>query len=283
MVSFANFGKKVNNFSFFLAKLSKIFQTTTVQAEQRQQSIVDAIREKEFFSLHELAEMLNTSVSTIRRDVNALQERGILKRTHGGIRCAEQIDTRQFTDTIPNIQDNAERKQRIAGACASLISPGQTVIMDAGSTVYNVAKLLVNKHPIVLTNSLPITNHYSSFSQVEVHVTGGVVYPRLGVLTGPNAVEGFSRIHADIAIMGAGGLSESGDITNTHALLIDMQLAMLAAAQKVILCLDSSKLGKKSLFYLCHIDRIHTLVTDSDANPQILDRLRNLGIHIVIA
>ena len=177
----------------------------------------------------------------------------------------------------------ADVKKEIGICCASLISPGQTIIMDGGSTVYSVAQRLMSKHPIVITNSLPIANLYSSYSQVEVHVTGGVIYPRLGVLTGPNAVEGFSKIHADVAIMGAGGLTLDEGVTNTHALLIDMQLAMIRAAQKVIFCMDSTKLSRRSLFFLCGASYIQTLVTDSGADPKFIKALKNKGIDVHIA
>ena len=146
--------------------------------------------------------------------------------------------------------------------------------------MFSVARHLVPKHPIVITNSLPISNLYSTYRQVEAHVTGGGVYPRLGVLTGPNAVEGFSKIHADVAIMGAGGLDAQDGVTNTHALLIDMQLAMIRAARKVIFCMDSTKLGAKSLFFLCSADQVQTLVTNDDANPAIVAALRKKGVDV---
>ena len=144
---------------------------------------------------------------------------------------------------VPNASVRSELKECIARYCASLIEPGQTVIMDGGSTVFSVARHLVVKHPIVITNSLPISNLYSNYRQVEVHVTGGVVYPRLGVLTGPNAVEGFSKIHADVAIIGGRRSGCAGWCNQYTCLLIDMQLAMIKAARKVIFCMDSTKLG----------------------------------------
>lgn len=251
-------------------------------AEERQRKIINIIKDKEFCSLEELAKMFKTSVSTVRRDVNILREHGFLHRTHGGIRNIEQQEIGHFYDVIPNATLHADVKKNIAQACAALVEPGHTVIMDGGSTVFNVARYLVAKHPIVITNSLPIANFYSSFNQVEVHITGGVIYPRLGVLTGPNAVEGFCKIHADVAIMGAGGLTVNEGITNTHAPLIDMQLAMIQAAQKVIFCMDSTKLGNKSLFFLCPSNRIHTLVTDTGADPNIVQALREKGIEVCL-
>src|ERR1700745_401936 len=111
-------------------------------------------------------------------------------------------------------------------ACAELIQPNQTVIMDAGTTVYHVARYLESKAPQIITNSLPVANLFASANKIEVIVSGGVIYPRLGVLVGPLAVESFSKMHADVAIMSAGGVALDG-ITNSHGLLIDIQRAMI--------------------------------------------------------
>ena len=100
-----------------------------------------------------------------------------------------------------------------------------------------------------------------------------MIYPRLGVLVGPVAVEAFSKIHADVAIMSAGGISLEG-ITNSHGLLIDIQRAMIKAAQKVIFCLDHTKFGRQSVLPLCGLDSADTIVTDSAAPADLVEALR---------
>jgi DeoR family transcriptional regulator of aga operon len=117
---------------------------------------------------------------------------------------------------------------------------------------------------------------------VEVVVSGGIIYPRLGVLVGPLAVETFAKVHADVAIMSAGGITPEG-VTNSHALLIDIQRQMIRGAQKIILCLDHSKLGRKSIIQLCELDVVDMLVTDSKAPADQLAELRSCGIEVVVA
>src|ERR1700745_966822 len=146
-------------------------------------------------------------------------------------------------------------------ACAELIQPNQTVIMDAGTTVYHVARYLESKAPQIVTYSLPVANLFASANRLEVVVSGGVIYPRLGVLVGSLAVEDFSKIHADVAIMSAGGISLEG-ITNSHGLLIDIQRAMIHGAQKIIFCFDHTKFGRKSVLPLCDLDSADIIVTD---------------------
>jgi DeoR/GlpR family transcriptional regulator of sugar metabolism len=154
--------------------------------------------------------------------------------------------------------------------------------MDAGTTVYHVAKYLESKAPQVVTNSLPVANLFLSANQVEVVVSGGVIYPRLGVLVGPLAVKTFSDAHVDVAIMGAGGLTLDG-ITNSHTLLIEIQHAMIKAAQKVIFCLDHTKLGRRSMSFLCGLDIIDTIVTDHAAPAEMLDQIRAKGVEVIVA
>jgi DeoR/GlpR family transcriptional regulator of sugar metabolism len=102
------------------------------------------------------------------------------------------------------------------------------------------------------------------------------------VLVGPLAVEAFSKIHADVAIMSAGGITQEG-ITNSHVLLIDIQRAMIEAASTVIFCLDHTKVGRQSISPLCGLDQVDTLVTDSDAPKDIIEALRQKGIEVIVA
>jgi DeoR family fructose operon transcriptional repressor len=156
------------------------------------------------------------------------------------------------------------------------------VIMDAGTTAYHVAKNLESKTPQIITNSLPVANLFAASNRVELILSGGVIYPRLGVLVGPLAVEAFSKIHADVAVMSAGGITLDG-VSNSHGLLIEIQLAMMRAAQKVIFCFDSTKLGRRSVSPLCALDRIHTIVTDRAAPEDLLRSLRERGLEVIIA
>ena len=138
------------------------------------------------------------------------------------------------------------------------------------------------KSPQIVTNSLPVANHFASANKVEVILAGGVIYPRLGVLVGPMTVEAFSKMRADVAIMSAGGITLEG-VTNSHALLIDIQRAMLKAAQKIIFCLDHSKFGRQSVSPLCGLDLVDTIVTDSRAPHELVAALRAHGVEVVVA
>jgi DeoR/GlpR family transcriptional regulator of sugar metabolism len=271
----------VNDVNYFLAKYTKIFQILSrMQPEARQSRIEEYLQKVEFASLDELSEHVDASQSTVRRDLSLLEAKGTVRRTHGGARIVTPRSD-EFTFSARDTHQFKE-KDAIGLACADLIKPNQTVIIDAGTTVYHVARHLESKTPQIVTNSLPVANLFASANKLEVVISGGVIYPRLGVLVGPLAVEAFSRIHADVAIMSAGGITPEG-ITNSHGLLIEIQRAMIQAAQRVIFCFDHTKLGRQSVSSLCDLNCVDIIVTDAAAPAEIVAALRNSGVEVVIA
>jgi len=203
-----------------------------MSAEERQKRIDNYLKQVEFASLEELAKQVNASVSTVRRDLTLMETTGVLKRTHGGARLTEPPSSDEFIFSARETHQLTE-KEAIGKACAELIQPNQSVIIDAGTTAYHAARYLEEKTPHIITNSLPVANFFAGANRLEVVVSGGVIYPRLGVLVGPLAVEAFTKMHADVAIMSGGGIVLEG-VSNSHGLLIDIQRAMINAAQKVI-------------------------------------------------
>ncbi len=249
-------------------------------AAERKHRLETYLQEVEFASLEDLAKHVEASVSTVRRDLTVLEVAGGLKRTHGGARVVAP-KTDEFIFSARDTHQLSE-KEAIGKACAELIRPNQSVIIDAGTTAYHVARHLEGKSPQIVTNSLPVANLFAAAGRVELLLSGGVIYPRLGVLVGPLAVEAFSKIHADVAVMSAGGITLEG-LTNSHGLLIDIQLAMIRAAAKVIMCLDHTKFGRRSVTPLCDLEPIDTIVTDSAAPAELVEQLRTKGIEVIVA
>ncbi len=250
-------------------------------AEERKHRIEEHLQRVEFASLEELSQHVGASVSTVRRDLTTLEAGGSLKRTHGGARILNPR-TDEFIFSTRDAHQIAE-KEAIGRACAALIQPNQSVIIDAGTTCYHVARHLEDKPLQIITNSLPVANLFAAATRVELISSGGVIYPRLGVLVGPLAVETFSKkIHADVAVMSGGGITLEG-VTNSHGLLIDIQLAMIRAAHKVIFCLDHTKFCRQSVLPLCGLDNVDTIVTDDQAPRDLVEQLRAREIEVVIA
>jgi DeoR/GlpR family transcriptional regulator of sugar metabolism len=251
-----------------------------MQAEERQNRIEDYLGKVEFASLEELAKHVGASSSTVRRDLTLLEAAGNIRRTHGGARLVNPR-SEEFIFSRRDTLELAE-KEAIGELCAGLIQARQSVIIDAGTTAFHVARHLEGKTLQIVTNSLPVANLFASAPSIEVVVSGGVIYPRLGVLVGPLAVETFSKTHADVAIMSGGGITLDG-VTNSHGLLIDIQRAMIRAAGRVIFCFDHTKLGRRSVAHLCDLSDIDMIVTDAAASPELIDELRGRGVEVVVA
>ncbi len=142
-----------------------------MQAEERQQRIGEYLQKVEFASLEEIASQVLASVSTVRRDLTVLEAAGHLRRTHGGARIiAPRSD--EFTFSARDTHQLAE-KEAIGRACAELITPNQSVIVDAGTTAYHVARYLESKSPQIITNSLPVANLFASSHRLEVVLSAG--------------------------------------------------------------------------------------------------------------
>ncbi len=249
-------------------------------SDERQARLEAYLQQVEFASLEELAQHVDISVSTVRRDLTALEDGGSVRRTHGGARIVQPKGD-EFVFRMRDTRQ-AEEKEAIGRCCAELVHDDQSIIVDAGTTVYHVAAHLGAKKPHIVTNSLPVANLFSSSSLVEVVVSGGVLYPRLGVLVGPLTVNAFSDMHADVAIMGGSGITAEG-IYNSHALLVDIQRAMIAAARKVIFCLDHTKFGRKSMSFVCALDKIDCVITDGRAPEAEVGLLRERGVEVILA
>lgn len=251
-----------------------------MQPEERQSRIEAYLQKAEFASLEELAQHVGASVSSVRRDLGILESVGTIRRTHGGARML-QPKSDEFVFNVRETHRLAE-KETIGRACAALIGAGQTVIIDSGSTCFQVAKHLNDQVAQVITNSLPVANLFAGSTRHEVHLSGGVIYPRLGTLVGPQAVESFSRIHADVAVLSAGGIAEDG-IYNSHALLVDIQRAMIAGAARVIFCFDHAKFARRATFFLTDFAAVDTVVTDAQAPAELVQTLRGKGLEVVVA
>lgn len=252
-----------------------------MQPEERQAKIEAYLQKAEFASLEELAKDVGVSISTVRRDLAALElSHATIRRTHGGARTLQP----KSDEFVFNVRDTHQvsEKELIGEACAALIEPGQNVIIDSGTTCFHVAKRLDDKVAQVITNSLPVANLFSGSNRHEVHLSGGVIYPRLGTLVGPHAVETFSRMHADVAILSGSGLAEEG-IYNSHALIVDIQRTMIAGAAKVIFCLDHTKFDRRSTFFLCDFADVDIVVTDAATPAASIAALRARGIEVVVA
>ena len=250
--------------------------------KQRTDLIEGYIREHKYADLRSLANHFEGSLSTVRWALDQLEARGIVRRHHGGASFVETDVLAQEYDFIARNQRNPDQKFAIASLVASQVQPGMTVILDGGSTTYTVARLLADKHLQVITNSLPIASLFSEIGSVETIVTGGSIYARLGVLVGPLCEQSFEQTHADLAILGGAGITESG-VWNQNAVIVAAQRKMIAAAERTIFALDNSKFGRKALSLTAPFDQRFTIVTDTRPTAAVARAISAAGAKLTLA
>lgn len=250
-----------------------------VQTRQRRSRLIDFVRVRGFASLEDLVRELGVSESTIRRDLDALEEQGTARRTHGGVLYAGgHARLPEFDERQPA---HWAAKRAIAAAAAERIDDGETVLLDGGTTTYEVARLLVGRSIQVVTNSLPVANLFASESRADLVLLGGYVSPRTGVCLGPYANELLGRLHVTTTVLSAAGITAEG-LYNAHLLLAETEQAMLRAAGRVFVVADSSKFGRKSLTFVSGLDSIDLLVCDTGLSAEWRQQIKTAGVDLVV-
>jgi DeoR/GlpR family transcriptional regulator of sugar metabolism len=249
---------------------------------QRTDLIESYLREHKYADLHSLAKNFGGSLSTVRRTLDSLEERGIVRRHHGGASLLETDALAQEYDFLVRVRRQADSKFAIASIVAEQVPPGTTVILDGGTTTFAVARLLVKKSVQVITNSLPVASLFGDVGRGDTIVTGGHVLGRLGILVGPLCEASFGRVHADIAILGGNGITETG-VWNHHALVIAAQRKMIAAADRTVFALDASKFGRKALSLTTPFGPRITIVTDTPPAASVAEAIASAGARLTLA
>ena len=250
--------------------------------KQRTDLIERHLREHRYADLRALATRFASSLSTVRRALDQLEARGVVRRHHGGASLVETDALAREYDFAARDEQHADEKFAIARLVADQVRPGMTVILDGGSTTFAVARLIVDKQLQVITNSLPIASLFSEIGSVETVVTGGSIYRRLGVLLGPLCEQSFAQTHADLAILGGVGITEEG-VWNHNALIVAAQRKMIGAAERTIFALDQSKFGRKALSLTAPFDPRFTIVTDTRPAPAVARAIQAAGAKLTLA
>ena len=251
-----------------------------MKAAERQIRIREILESQEFVDLETLCRELESSESTVRRDLDSLEEMHVLKRVHGGAIATQPRD--HLLDYAWQSARNFDEKRRIGALTASLIDDEQTVILDGGTTVAAVAQELAGRSLNIITNSLAIAEIFKDSRQIELTLTGGYLYPRLEVMLGPLCEHTLAGVSADLLIMGIGGITEAG-FSNNNTLLVGSERKMIEVARKVIIVADHTKFGRSAMVPLAPLEVADVLVSDSSLAPENRTMLEAAAIDVKLA
>lgn len=248
--------------------------------EERRQKVLDLVSQQGFITLGDLARALRKSESTIRRDLGYWDEKGLLKRTHGG---AVYVGDGSMVPVLEvRSPSQIEEKRAIARAAVSRINDGDAVLLDGGTTTLEVARLLVGRSLQIVTNSLPIANLVATSRDTELVLLGGYVYPKTGVALGPLTVRMMEDIHVRQAILSVGGITRKG-LFNSNLLLAETERQMMRCAEEVVVVADHTKIGRQALAYLCELSAIDTLIVDHGLTAEQRALVEQTEIQLILA
>jgi DeoR/GlpR family transcriptional regulator of sugar metabolism len=175
-----------------------------------------------------------------------------------------------------------DAKRAIAKAARALVSPGQTVLIDGGTTTFYLAQELLGQPLQLVTNSLPIANLFLNDDNVELILTGGLMYPRYGVLLGPTAEHVLSTIHTKTLFLSVAGI-HNGALYNQNLLLVQSERRMMEQAQEIVMLVDSTKFGQQALARLGELSEIDTVVTDAAISDEHRKAIEAAGCQLIVA
>jgi DeoR/GlpR family transcriptional regulator of sugar metabolism len=245
---------------------------------KRKRAIVELVSERDGCSVEQLADQLEYSKATIRRDLRELEEEGLIERSHGGAVPVTTIGKEQ-TYGQKEVQ-NLDVKRAIADRAVEEISEGQVVCFDAGTTTMQVATLASRDGSfLAVTNSPPLALELA-WEDVSVKLTGGTLRPKTRSLVGPSAERFLERTHFDTLFLGTNAVDVEAGCTTPNEEEAEVKSRMVERAQHVVLVADGTKLGDRSFVQFAELSALDLFVTDATLTDEQRDAFESEGVRV---
>lgn len=232
---------------------------------ERRKQILDLIKTKQKIDIEELTPMFNVSLMTIRRDLNQLEKEGLLIRTHGG--AAAPYGLKEETPYLQKESANKKEKRAIALRAAELVHDHSAIILDSGTTTFELAKVLKEKEGLtVVTNDILIAAELLH-SSVEVIVTGGELQRGVGAMFGAHTQLLLKELNVAQFFLGAHAIDPEAGVTAPTMEKATIKRLMIEASKETWLIADSSKFGQRSFAHVCNLDQVSGIITDTGVSP----------------
>jgi DeoR/GlpR family transcriptional regulator of sugar metabolism len=249
-------------------------------AAERHQKILTAVQSRGFVRTVDIAQELAVTEETVRRDFEKLEAEAQLQRTHGGAVRVEA--SHRDLPLSSRATENVAAKQAIAALAIPLIEPGDTVLFDASSTVFELARRLPDLPVTILTPALTMAVELSQRPSVRVVLLGGVVSPRSLSCQGPLAEQALECYHVQKAFLSCRGIEAARGLSETTDETARLKRRMMALADHTYLMADHSKMGVKSAFFFAKPGDIGTLLTDRQPPKNLREAFRTAGTRLVL-
>ncbi|MFO7171439.1 MAG: DeoR/GlpR family DNA-binding transcription regulator [Bacillota bacterium] len=250
--------------------------------EERKRRIRQIVESGAAVTVGDLSKAFGVSESTIRRDLQELAREGLLERTRGG--AVPISPTREEPSFSEKTVQNRAEKMAIARVAASLVPDGASVILDAGTTTLEIARLLkARRNLTVMTNAYTIAAELADAPEIEVIVTGGTVRGNTLALVGPLAERALEEVNADILFLGTNGIDLERGLTTPSPAEASVKRRMIAAARKVVVVADHTKMRKVAFAAIAPLSSVHMIISDRGMDQQVARELIRRGIQVLIA
>jgi DeoR family transcriptional regulator, fructose operon transcriptional repressor len=251
-------------------------------AEERQQHILDHARAAGRVDVHTLAQDLDVTPETVRRDLTILAQHGVLRRVHGGAIPVERLGFE------PGVDARSERfvaeKERIAKAALAHLPDEGTVLLDAGTTTLRLAERLPHDRELtIVTNSLPIAVLVAKQPNLSLYLLGGRVRGRTLAAVGAWLTSALQDVFVDVAFLGTNGLSVSRGLSTPDQSEAAAKRAMIKAARRSVVLTDHTKIGVEHFSRFADLSEMAALITDSGLDPETATEIEALGPEVVLA
>lgn len=251
-------------------------------SEERHQIILETLEARGSITVNEMVERFGVSEMTIRRDLDALERKGLLRRVHGG---AVLDRGRSYEPPfVARAIENLAAKQQIAKAAVAMIENGDSIILDVGTTTLEIARQLMDKQNLtVITPCLQIASLLAENSNIRLIVTGGIVRPIELSMVGHLAERALRDFYVDKLFLGAAGVDLDAGLTEYNLEDTLVKQVMIKNAKRVILVADASKFGRIAFTAIAPLSIVNTLITDENLDLEWISRLRKLEIEVIVA
>jgi len=252
---------------------------------ERQELILDALEKERFIKINELLLLTNSSLTTLRRDINYLSENGKIRKSRGGVLL---VETREREESSFLYRDREKlyktEKERIGRAAQRYIEDRDFIFLLNGTTTISVARNLApEQHITIITNGIDIVSALRDKPNVEVILLGGIVdYPNY-VMTGPMLLKELDDLHATKLISGAGGITEEKGVTIYPYMVSAYYQKIVDMVEQVIIVADHSKFGRNALVQATALENVDTVITDQGVPQKYLELLEKKQIQTVIS
>jgi DeoR family fructose operon transcriptional repressor len=245
----------------------------------RRLEVLELLEEDGELKISELSSRFSVSEMTVRRDLEALEREGLLRRVRGG---AIGTTSRSYEPPFAlRAERNAEAKKRVGLAVAEMISEGETLIIDTGTTALAVAEALKDRRGLtIVTSSLRVAWLLADNAGQRVIVTGGIVRPVERSLVGALSDKAFENLYCDTYCMGVGGVDAEAGFTEFNLDDARVKQEAMRYSRRCIAAADASKLGRVAFARVADLEQVDLLVTDGDADPEKVERLKEAGLEI---